>query len=229
MRVLIADDHALLIDGLRSLLEAHGIEVVGAVGDGEAAVSEALRLEPDVVLMDIRMPVCNGLAATRLIKAQRPDMKILIITTSAEDDDLFEAVKSGASGYLLKITRGPAFVDALRSLEQGIPPFSPGLAERIMREFARLGEAAPAQGEPGPAEKDNGRLPESGSPGRLSERQLEVLKLAAGGYTYKEIGKSLNLSEATVRYHMGEIMSLLHLRNRSQVIAYAASKRLIES
>jgi two-component system NarL family response regulator len=137
MRVLIADDHPMMVDGLRSLLEAHGMEVVGAVGDGQTAVHEALRLEPDLVLMDIRMPVCDGLAATRLIKARRPEIKIVMLTTSAESEDLFEAIKSGACGYLLKVTSGSAFIEALHGLEQGVPPFSPGLAERLLREFAR--------------------------------------------------------------------------------------------
>ncbi len=140
MRVLIADDYPLLIDGLISLLEAHGIEVAGTANDGQAAVAQALKLEPDLVLMDIRMPVMNGLAATRLIKAQRPEMKIVMLTTSAEDDDLFEAIKSGACGYLLKITSGAAFIEALHGIEHGIPPFSPGLAERLLSEFARLTE-----------------------------------------------------------------------------------------
>ena len=141
MRVLIADDHPLFVDGVCSLLEAHGIEVAATAGDGQAAVAEALRLEPDLVLMDLSMPVCDGLAATRLIKAQRPEMKIVVLTTSAEDEDLFEAIKSGACGYLLKVTAAPAFIEALHGLEQGVPPFSPGLAERLLHEFARLAEA----------------------------------------------------------------------------------------
>jgi len=216
MRVLIADDHPLLVDGLCSLLGAHGMEVVGTVGDGHAAVAEALRLDPDLVLMDIRMPVCDGLAATRLIKAQRPEMRIVMITTSAEDQDLFEAIKSGACGYLLKTTRGPAFIEALHGLEQGIPPFSPGLADRLLREFARVAEDTEA-----------GELPAVGGHGgaermRLTERQMEVLKLVSEGLTYKEVGAKLCLSEVTIRYHMSEIMHLLHLENRSQVIAYAA-------
>jgi two-component system NarL family response regulator len=199
-----------LVDGLCSLLEAHGMEVVGTVGDGLAAVAEALRLDPDLVLMDIRMPVCDGLAATRLIKAQRPEMRIVMITTSAEDQDLFEAIKSGACGYLLKTTRGPAFIEALHGLEQGIPPFSPGLAERLLREFARQGE-------------DTGtRRRGEGERMQLTERQMEVLKLVSEGLTYKEVGAKLCLSEVTIRYHMSEIMHLLHLENRSQVIAYAA-------
>lgn len=223
MRVLIADDYPLLIDGLISLLEAHGIEVAGTANDGQAAVTQALKLKPDLVLMDIRMPVMNGLAATRLIKAQRPEMKIVILTTSAEDEDLFEAIKSGACGYLLKITSGSAFIEALHGVEQGTPPFSPGLAERLLREFARISD------ERTPREKNREKRGDSGGEkDLLTERQIEVLKLVAAGLTYKEVGARLSLSEVTVRYHMGEIMEHLHLEHRSQVIAYAASHGLIK-
>ena len=216
MRVLIADDHPLLVDGLSSLLEAHGIDVVGSVGDGQAALSETLRLEPDLVLMDINMPVMNGLSATRLIKAQRPEVKIVILTTSAEDDDLFEAIKSGACGYLLKITSGPDFIEAIHGLEQGVPPFSPGLADRLLREFARLSETGEMKKD---AEKGRGGDTEKV---QLTERQMQVLRLVASGQTYKEVGNKLGLSEITVRYHMSEIMERLHLENRTQVIAYAS-------
>ena len=173
-----------------------------------------MRLEPDLVLMDISMPRCNGLAATRLIKAQRPDMKIVMLTTSAEDEDLFEAIKSGAAGYLLKSTKGAAFIEALHGLEQGAPPFSSGLAARLLREFARLSETGKhtdgETGDKGDAERV-----------RLTERQTEVLRLVASGLTYKEVAAKLALSDHTVRYHMSEIMQLLHLENRSQVIAFA--------
>ena len=231
MRVLIADDHPLFVDGVCSLLEAHGIEVAGTVGDGQAAVAEALRLEPDLVLMDLSMPVCDGLAATRLIKAQRPEMKIVVLTTSAEDEDLFEAIKSGACGYLLKVTAAPAFIEALHGLEQGVPPFSPGLAERLLREFARLAEAERQENRETPRREDGETV--SASPSlrispsvRLTERQTDVLRLVSAGLTYKEVGAALALSEVTVRYHMGEIMRLLHLENRSQVIAYAGEHGL---
>ncbi len=210
MRVLIADDHPMMVDGLRYLLEANGFEVIGAVGDGQAAVTRALQFEPDLVLMDISMPVMNGLAATRLIKAQRPGMKIVILTTSAEDDDLFEAIKSGACGYLLKTTRGPSFIEALRGLEQGVPPFSPGLAELLLREFARQGNGDAEKARHGDVEGV-----------KLTERQAEVLRLVAAGFTYRQVGEKLCLSDATVRYHMIEVMHLLHLENRNQVIAYA--------
>lgn len=232
MRVLIADDHPLFVDGVCSLLEAHGIEVAATVGDGQAAVTEALRLEPDLVLMDLSMPVCDGLAATRLIKAQRPEIKIVVLTTSAEDEDLFEAIKSGACGYLLKVTAAPAFIEALHGLEQGVPPFSPGLAERLLREFARLAEAGRGENretrtlEEGKTVSASPPLPVSPA-GRLTERQTDVLRLVSAGLTYKEVGAALALSEVTVRYHMGEIMRLLHLENRSQVIAYAGEHGLI--
>jgi DNA-binding NarL/FixJ family response regulator len=234
MRVLIADDHPMMVDGLRDLLDTYGFEVVGAVGNGQDAVSAALRLEPDLVLMDITMPVCNGLDATRLIKAQRPDMKIVMLTTSAENEDLFEAIKSGACGYLLKVTTGPAFIEALRGLEQGIPPFSPGLAELLLREFARLterqGRGDRGKGREGEAEMQGREDVEKSGYGdtakvKLTDRQAEVLRLVAAGLTYKQVGERLYLSEATVRYHMVEIMHLLHLENRNQVIAYAGELR----
>jgi two-component system NarL family response regulator len=231
MRVLIADDHPLFVDGVCSLLEAHGIEVAATVGDGQTAVKEALRLEPDLVLIDLNMPVCDGLAATRLIKAQRPEMKIVVLTASAEDEDLFEAIKSGACGYLLKVTAAPAFIEALHGLEQGVPPFSPGLAERLLREFARLAEAERQENSEtrrcGDVETVSASPPLRISPVvRLTERQTDVLRLVSAGLTYKEVGAALALSEVTVRYHMGEIMHLLHLENRSQVIAYAGEHGL---
>lgn len=217
MRVLIVDDHPLMVDGLRSLLEAHDFEVAGTAGDGLEAVDAALHLKPDLVLMDISMPVCDGLTATRLIKAQQPEIKILIITTSADEEDLFEAIKSGASGYLLKITRGPDFIAALHGLEEGIPPFSPGLAERLLREFARQPDGTRGARSESREETEKHHEP----PPKLTERQAEVLRLVSTGLTYKEVGTKLCLSEVTVRYHMREIMHILHLENRNQVLAFA--------
>ena len=214
MKVLIVDDHDLMVEGLCNMLGSKGFEVVGTAGDGQEGVEQALRLEPDLVLMDIRMPRCDGLAATRLIKAQRPDMKIVMLTTSAEDEDLFEAIRSGACGYLLKSTKGAVFVEALHGLEDGAPPFSPGLAARLLREFGRLSGSQDLTGFETPV-----RSPSS-TP-RLTERQTEVLRLVASGLTYREVGEKLALSDHTVRYHMSEIMQRLHLANRSQVIACA--------
>ncbi len=218
MRVLLADDHRLLVEGLTNLLTAHGIEVAGVALDGRQAVTQALALNPDLILMDLRMPVCDGLAATRLIKAQRPAIKVVILTTSAEDHDLFAAIQSGASGYLLKSIGGSAFIDALRGLEEGAPPFSPGLAERLLAEFSRLASLPTGEAEAAPA---TARLPVGDGPSALTVRQAEVLRLVAEGLTYKEVGLRLALSERTVRYHLAEIMARLHLEHRSQVIAYA--------
>ncbi len=215
MRVLLADDHRLIVEGLSNLLAANGIDVVGIAADGREAVTQALALGPDLVLMDLRMPVCDGLAATRLIKAQRPEIKIVVLTTSAEDRDLFAAVESGASGYLLKSISGKAFIEALHGLEEGVPPFSPGLAARLLAEFARLHPAGRPAMPPGKAADP------TPAADALTERQAEVLRLVASGLTYKEVGQRLALSERTVRYHMVEIMDRLHLEHRSEVLAYA--------
>ncbi len=216
MRVILVDDHSLVVEGLTNLLTAHGIEVVGTAGDGLEALGVAQRCHPDLILMDVRMPRCDGLAATRLIKAQMPELRIVMLTTSADDDDLFEAVKSGACGYLLKSATSHEFVEALQGLERGIPPFSPGLAARILHEFAR--QAAEQRL---PAAVDNAAPSHREGAAVLTERQMDVLKAVAAGLTYKEVGARLALSERTVRYHMAEIMDRLHLENRSQVIAYA--------
>ena len=216
MRVLVVDDHRLLSDAVSNLLAAHGIEVLGVASDGLEAIALMHELNPDVILMDIRMPHCDGLAATRQIKALRPEIKILMLTTSAEDQDLFESVKSGASGYLLKSISGNAFIEALRGLEQGTPPFSPGLASRLLSEFAKL--SSTEEGLPGLARRPKGREAQANG---LTERQTEVLRLVAQGLTYREVGERLSLSERTVRFHMTEIISRLHLQNRNQVLAYA--------
>ncbi len=142
MRVLLADDHTLLLEGLRNLLEAHDIEVVGTAGNGREAAELARQLLPDVILMDIRMPVCNGLTATRLIKAELPQVKIVVLTTSADERDLFEAVKSGAGGYLLKSIDADSLLEALRDVQQDVPPFAPGLAARLLAELSRSSEDA---------------------------------------------------------------------------------------
>lgn len=219
MRVLLVDDHRLVIEGLSNLLTAHDIDVVGTASDGLEAVTMVESLEPDLILMDVRMPRCDGLSATRQIKAVQPDMKIVMLTTSAEDKDLFEAVKSGADGYLLKSMSGDAFIEALRSFEQGQPPFSPGLAARLLTEFSRLSREGNELLEHEPPESETDQ-------DGLTQRQTEVLRLVADGLTYKEVGERLSLSERTVRFHMSEIINRLHLQNRSQVLAYAGKHGL---
>jgi DNA-binding NarL/FixJ family response regulator len=208
MRVLLVDDHPLFLDGLKNLLTGRGVQVVGTARDGWEALEQARRLRPDVILMDIQMPGCDGLAATRLIKAERPDVKIVMLTMSSEDEDLFEAVKSGACGYLLKTLDTEEFMAQLMGVEQGEVALSPGLAARILQQFGQQASA--------------GRVPED-RPQRepLTGRELEVLTLVAQGLTYKEVGARLHLSERTIKYHMGEIVARLQLENRAQVLEYA--------
>jgi DNA-binding NarL/FixJ family response regulator len=212
MRVLLADDHKLLLEGLTNLLTAHGIEVAGTAGDGGEALELSRALQPDVILMDIRMPGWDGLEATRRIMAERPAAKIVMLTTSTEDEDLFEAVKSGAFGYLLKSMDADDLVEALGQVEEGIPPFSPGLAAKLLREFTRLAEGG---------EGETGGYGDADAEQALTARQREVLALVAQGLSYKEVGARLHLSPRTVKYHMAEIMARLHLEHRAQVLAYA--------
>jgi DNA-binding NarL/FixJ family response regulator len=226
MRVLLVDDHRLVVEGISNLLSVSGIEVVGIANDGLEAIALAKALRPDLILMDVRMPRCDGLSATRQIKATQPEMKIVMLTTSTESQDLFEAVKSGACGYLLKTMDREAFIGALHDAEQGSPPFSPGLASQLLDEFARLSHAAESAA-PSP-ESDPGGQPTQKqlADAGLTERQAEVLRLVALGLTYEEVAEQLSLSERTVRYQMTKIMDRLHLYNRAQVLAYAGSLRL---
>lgn len=216
MNVLLADDHRLLLEGLQNLLTAHGIHVAGMARDGLEAVALARTLKPDVILMDIRMPRCDGLAATRQIIADMPETKIVMLTTSAEDQDLFEAVKSGAFGYLLKSIDAEELIEALELAQQGIPPFSLGLAAKILHEFAQ--RAAPA---PGALTVNRAESPAARRATGLTPRQRQVLTLVAQGQLYKEVGPKLGLSTRTIKYHMAEIIQKLHLENRAQVLAYA--------
>jgi DNA-binding NarL/FixJ family response regulator len=208
MRILLVDDHGLFLEGLHNLLHAGGYQVVGAAHDGLEALQLARSLHPDVILMDIRMPRCDGLSATRLIKAELPEITIVMLTTSADDDDLFESLKSGASGYLLKNLEPNQLFDYLAGLDRGEAPLSRELSARLLAEFARqanvLDERAAISTDP-----------------ELTHRQREILGMIAGGMSYKEAGAVLNLSESTIKYHMGEILQHLHLKSRAQVMAYA--------
>jgi len=206
----------LMLEGLENLLDAHNIEVAGVAFNGLESIEMARELKPDVILMDIRMPRCDGLTATRLIKSEMPEAKIIILTTSTEDDDLFEAIKSGACGYLLKSIDTDELLEALSQVQQGTPPFSPGLAAKLLDEFKRFSNPN------GPnSSKSSGKKIEAPSGSKLNARQIEVLRLVADGLSYKEVGTRLFLSERTIKYHMAEIMNRLHLENRAQVLAFA--------
>ena len=207
MRVLLADDHALFRAGIASLLDAWGMEVVGQAANGFEAIELTRRLRPDLVLMDIRMSPCNGLEATQVIKTESPDVKVIIVTVSEDDHDLFEAVKSGAEGYLLKGMSEEELSSTLEKLSAGEPALSPGLAVKILDEFARMAREGTSQS--------------AGAEGRLTDREHDVLRLVADGATNREIGARLSISENTVSFHMKHILAKLHLKNRAQAAAFA--------
>jgi DNA-binding NarL/FixJ family response regulator len=216
VNVLLVDDHPLFLDGLRNLLTGRGVHVVGMARDGREAVDKARSLHPDVILMDIHMPGCDGLAATRLIKAESPDVKIVMLTMSSEDEDLFEAIRSGACGYLLKTLDTEQFFARLIEVGQGEVSLSPGLAARILQHFGQQASTAPA-----PEDRPQGEP--------LTSREVEVLTLVAQGLTYKEVGEKLGLSERTIKYHMGEMVARLQVENRAQVIEYARRAGLLKA
>ena len=241
MKILIADDHGLFAEGLQNLLQAGGYEVVGVAYDGLQALQLARELHPDLILMDIRMPNCNGIEATRLVKADLPEIQIVMLTTSAEEADLFEALKSGASGYLLKNLKPNVLFSYLEGLARGEAPLSRELSARVLEEFVRQSNnhegkklVLPASGTGSGVEADNpGNDPSPGVAKRaarsqaekarveLTARQIQILEMVVDGLTYKEVGAALHVSENTVKYHMGEILKRLHLKNREQVVAYA--------
>jgi two-component system NarL family response regulator len=214
IRVLIAEDHQLFRDGLVSLLEREAdLQVVGQAADGAQAVALAQEIEPDVVLMDIMMPEFSGLEATRRLMAWRPELKIIILTISDRDEDLFDAIKAGASGYLLKGSTGAAeLVDTLRRVRAGEAIITPTLVPQVLAEFSAMargrGEARPPA-EPPPAAPPSGIA-------QLTDREREVLDLVAEGLTNRQIAERLVVSENTVRAHLRNILDKLHVNNRVQ-------------
>ncbi len=210
MKVMIADDHPLYVEALENLLRSD-FEIVSKVDNGSKAVIEAYEKHPDVILMDINMPVMNGIEATRKILSELPEIKIIILTCFEEKESLFRAVKAGASGYLLKNLDGKEIIAGLMELEKGRNPFAPGFEACILQEF-----------------QDN--YPKFSSidelTDKLNDRQIEVLTLVTQGLTYREIGQQLFLSERTIKYHMGKIKEILNLKTQEQVIALAWQKGL---
>jgi two-component system NarL family response regulator len=215
MNVMLVDDHLLFLEGLQNLLAANDIPVIGVARNGKEAVAAAQRLRPDVILMDIQMPECDGLEATRLIKELLPETKIVMLTMSADDEHLFQAIKYGASGYLLKNLDADEFFALLTGLERGEAPMTRALATKLLTEFAQQAQR-PAVDAPVAERVDE-----------LSARQLEVLQYIAQGWTNKEIAETVFITERTVKYHLQEILQKLHLRNRTQAVAYAVRMGLI--
>jgi DNA-binding NarL/FixJ family response regulator len=206
VRILIADDHSLFRDGLRSLLQAEGHEIIGEARNGREAIELARQLRPDLVLMDVSMPELDGINATRLIVGEMPDMKVVILTASEEEAKLFDAIKSGAQGYLLKNLEADEFFDLLERAHRGEPALTPTLAKKLLQEFAKPPEPTAA-----PSDQDT-----------LTAREREVLELMVEGVTSnRKLAKRLGLSENTVKFHVRNILDKLRLHNRAEVVGYA--------
>jgi DNA-binding NarL/FixJ family response regulator len=220
IRVLVADDQRLVRDGIASLLSIQeGIQIVGIASNGQEAVDLALSVAPDVVLMDIRMPVMGGVEAARLLRSQLPDCQILMLTTFDEEELIVEALRAGACGYLLKDIPAHDLASAIRAAHKGIYQLDASVANKV---FAGLAHdpirAVPKQPRP-PAEVS----PET----ELSSREVEVLRLIARGATNREIAEQLVISEGTVKNHISNILSRLGLRDRTQAAIYAREAGLL--
>nr|WP_317269186.1 response regulator transcription factor [Arthrospira sp. PLM2.Bin9] len=206
IRVLLVDDQGIIREGLRSLLEAKpDLEIVGEAENGKVAVELALKLKPDVVLMDVRMPIMDGVAAMRSLAEQQPEIKVLVLTTFDDDEYITQAMESGAKGYLLKDTPSDELAQAIRAVYQGYTQLGPGLFEKVM-----AAKSKPSRDEPLP-----GYLQD------LTPRELEVLRLIGKGYSNREIAQELFISERTVKNHVSSILSRLNLRDRTQVALLA--------
>ena len=203
IRVLVVDDQAIVRKGIRALLaEVETIAVVGEAANGAEAVAQAQALEPDVTLMDLVMPVMDGLEAIRQITARQPGARILVLTSFAGDDKVFPAIKAGALGYLLKDSEPAELIHALEQVSRGEPSLHPSIAIKVLQELRR-----PAQKTP-PAHA-------------LTAREVEVLRLVAKGLSNREIAAQLTTTEATIKTHVSSILSKLHLANRVQAALYA--------
>jgi len=215
LRVLVVDDHALFRRGIVTVLaNQDNINVVGEAVNGLEAIAKAEELAPDVILMDLNMPQCSGLEATQALQAQALQAKILVLTVSDNEADLFAAIKFGATGYILKNTEPEELVQAIYHIAQGGVIISPVMATKLLAEFRDASTGARTESTNN--EKDN-----------MSPREDEVLQLVAQGATNKEIADSLFISENTVKTHLRNIMDKLHLANRSQAAAYAVKRGLV--
>jgi len=209
IRVLVVDDHPVWRDGIRADLEASGVAVVvGEGSDGGEAIELAHEHMPDVVLMDLRLPTVSGVDAIRQISEDMPHVRILVLSATGEEQDVLEAVKVGAAGYILKSETRADIVDAVRRVHRGEPVFTSGLAGLVLSEFRRVAGKESA-GEP-----------------RLSARENEILRLVAKGYTYREIAQHLYISVKTVQNHVQNILKKLQMRKRYELMRYAIQRGL---
>jgi len=213
IRVLICDDHALFRRGLIMVLESEdGIEVVAEAEDGKEAIQQAEAVLPDVVLMDVRMPRMSGIEATRVIVESVPTAKVLMLTVSDEEEDLYEAVKAGATGYLLKEISIEEVANAIRAVVMGQSLISPSMASKLLSEFNNLARQA----------QQKVIAP------KLTDRELQVLKLVAQGMSNREAAETLFISENTVKNHVRNILEKLHLHSRMEAVVYAVREKLLD-
>ncbi|NIW46384.1 MAG: response regulator [Gammaproteobacteria bacterium] len=209
MRVLVVDDHAIVRKGVKALLaEVEGIEVVGEASEGEEAIALVDELQPDVIMMDLVMPKMDGIEAIARITDKYPDARILALTSFANDDKVFPAIKSGALGYLLKDSDPNELIPAIRQVYRGEPSINPSIARKVLREISQPSDHPP-------------------TPDPLTERELEVLRLVAKGRDNQKIASQLHVAEVTVRTHVSHILSKLHLANRVQAALYALKEGLV--
>ncbi len=208
IRILVSDDHAIIRKGIRAVLEVvPDIEVIGEATNGEEAVAETERLQPDVVLMDLMMPQVDGIEAIRRIKNHQPEARILVLTTFAGEDKIFPAIKAGALGYHLKDSSPNELMDAIRQVYRGESSLHPTIARKVLQELSRPSQAPP-------------------TPDPLTQRELEVLQLVAQGIENREIAEKLVIGETTVRTHVSNILSKLHVASRTQAALYALREGL---
>jgi DNA-binding NarL/FixJ family response regulator len=215
VRVLLVDDQALFREALATLLAVYeNVEVAGEAGNGDEALRKAAELAPDVVLMDLRMPVLDGIAATRRLRVEQPDIRVIALTTFDDDEEVFAALRAGAVGYLLKDVSSARLVEAVQAAARGESVLQPSVAAKVVARFAQLPDAAPAE-RPQPLV-----VP-------LSDRELEVLRLLADGRSNREIAAGLYLAEGTVKNHVTNVLSKLGARDRTQAALRARALGLI--
>lgn len=233
IRVLLVDDHVLVRKGIASLLAtADDIHVVGEASDGFEALAKAEELMPDIILMDISMPRCDGLTAIDMIKKEKPYVKIIMLTYSDEEKNLFEAIKRGAQGYLLKDLQPEFLFNSIHGAAQGEAPISGAMAAKLLKELTPKGSRVVPEGVTPPGESADrpwgDRKREQNDEEILTRREKEVLKLVSEGLSNREVAKSLHIAENTVKNHLRNILEKLHMHNRVQAVAFAIRKGILE-